>query len=111
VSDNKCLMKILGPERGYINFHAQNLVPLFLNISLEKRQCFLTDSIPQTDIPALLYRWVKTTSFVKMLSTKKFMSLYLRKNTCLMVGLLKIGHVFPIPVKLHIGGLRLIAVL
>jgi hypothetical protein len=72
-----------------------------------KQQFVVTHTIRQTEIPALLDRWVTNTPSVKMpCPQKNCLTFYFHKNiTCLNVGLLKLGQVFLSPVKLYVGGL------
>jgi hypothetical protein len=67
-----------------------------VNTSLMKWQYVITDLIRQSEIPALLDSGVTSIPSVKMFCPQKnCLSLYFCKNiTCLIVGLLRIGHVF-----------------
>jgi len=64
-------------------------------------QFVVTYTIRETEIPALLYRWVTNTPFVTMLC---------KQRNCVSLGLLVSVKFFLSAVKLYIVGLRQIAV-
>ena len=60
-------------------------------------QFVVTHAIPQTEIPALQYSWVKYTFRQNVVFTNNCLSLHFCKNiTCLRVCLLEICQVFPV---------------
>ena len=64
-------------------------------VSFMKEQIVVTHTIRQTEIPALLDSWVTNTPSVKIYPQRNCFCLYFRKNiTCLIVGFLRICHVF-----------------
>ena len=72
-----------------------------LLILLIKQQFVVTQTICQTQIPTLLYSWVRNTPAVKMLCPQQIASPYIftKKITCLSHGLLMICHVFSVSSK------------
>jgi len=72
-------------------------------ISLTSQQLFVSHTIRQTEIPALVGSWVKNTVSVKILCPQKMFFLYFRKHiTCFSVSLLRIGQVPSASVKLRV---------
>ena len=61
-----------------------------------KQQFFITHTIFQTEIPALMDSWVTNQPSVKMLCPQKIH----RNITCLSVGLSRIGQVFSVSCKI-----------
>jgi hypothetical protein len=81
-----------------------------------EQQFVITNTVSQTEIPALLGGWVKYKLSVKMLcpqKKKKTPYIHVKTLTCLCVGLLKDPSSFFLSlssVKFCVGGLRQIAV-